>query len=156
MENEAPQQHRTNAESAPVAEVPPTAPATGRRLAFRDVKRELTDEDLASSGTQKLILDMLLAAELERDDYKEYLKKYYDADTRAQVLEEKLKSNDTNETLFAVGVGIGGAIIGLAPLYWDKPPAGVIALIIGGLLAGGAVAGRLGFRKKMRSTTHSR
>lgn len=144
MEMEAPKQGVTH---GPTVEETQTAPATGKRQAFRDLKRELSDADLASSGAQKLLLDMLLSAETERDEYKEYLKSYYDANVRSQVLEERLKADITNETLFGVGVGIGGTIIGLAPTYWDKPPAGVLALIVGLLLAGGALVGRLRYRK---------
>lgn len=148
METEAPKQAVIHGGTAEESQ---TAPASGKRQAFRDLKRELSDADLASSGAQKLLLDMLLSAETERDEYKEYVRSYYEANTRTQVLEEKLKGDVTNETLFAVGVGIGGTIIGLAPVYWDKPPAGVITLIVGLMLASGAVVGRLRFRKNSKA-----
>jgi hypothetical protein len=38
-------------------------PTTGRRQAFRDLRRQLTDEDLGSAGVQKLLLDELERAE---------------------------------------------------------------------------------------------
>jgi hypothetical protein len=128
-----------------------TLPAIGKRPAFRDIKRELTDEDLAGSGAQKLILDMLLTAENDRDDYKQYLTKYYESYTRTKVLEEKLKNDETNEIMFGVGVGVGGTIIGLAPTFWINAPAGILALLVGCLLAGGATVGRLRFKRQTKS-----
>jgi VIT1/CCC1 family predicted Fe2+/Mn2+ transporter len=129
--------------------VPPpesAAPTTGRRAAFQDIKRELTDAELANPGTQKLLLEMLFTAEAERDEYKTYIGMYYNAEKRASVLEERSKKNKTNETLFAVGVGVGGAIIGLAPAFWSPQNLnGPICLVVGGVLVIGATLGRIMF-----------
>jgi hypothetical protein len=126
---------------------PPPPPAIGRP-AFRQLKRELNDEDLAGPGARKLILEMLLSAETDRDEYKQYVNRYYEMALRAAVLGEKLKADETNEIMFAVGIGVGGAIIGLAPSFWNQGPNGIIALIIGTLLVGGAYVGRRRFKNK--------
>ena len=136
---QAQQREPTKAEAA----APSSVPATGRRQAFQDLKRQLTESDLANPGTQKLILDMLINAESERDDLKVYVAQYYDADKRAAILQEKLSSHRLNEVLFAVGVGIGCAIIGLAPTFWDPNTArGLICLIVGGVLVIGSALAR--------------
>jgi hypothetical protein len=126
---------------------PPPPPAVGRP-AFRQLKRELSDEDLAGAGARKLILEMLLSAEGDRDEYKAYVQKYYDLAVRSAVLQERLKADETNELMLTIGVGVGGAIIGLAPAFWSQQPNGIITLIVGALLVGGAYLGRRRFRAK--------
>jgi hypothetical protein len=133
----------------PKTSPPATAPApSSGRAAFRDIKKQLTDEELSSSGTQKLLLDMLLTAEGERDEYKAYVAMYYKAQEDASVLKERAKPNKINETLFAVGVGIGGSILGLAPFFWSTrdPQHGQICLFVGLFLVIGATVGRILFR----------
>lgn len=116
---------------------------TGRRQAFQDLKRQLTEVNLAEPGTQKLILDMLINAEAERDDLKIFVAQYYDADKRASILQEKLKGNRLNEILTTSGVGFGFALIGLTPTLWDAPKyGGPICLAIGALLVLIAVISR--------------
>lgn len=115
----------------------PPAPVstTGRRQAFQDLKRQLTEGNLAEPGTQKLILDMLISAEAERDDLKAFVPQYYEADKRAAILQEKLSSNRLNEILATSGVGFGFALIGLTPTLWDAPKyGGPICLAVGALL----------------------
>lgn len=123
---------------------PAVAAATGQRSAFKDLPLQLTPEELANPGTQKCILDMLLRAEDERNDLKEYVSKFYLADKKAEVLNEKLKSNKINETLFGVGVAVGGTVMGLTPFFYEKGTAyGIIALGVGVALTLGATIGRI-------------
>ena len=65
---------------------------------------------------------MLLRAEEERNDLKEYVSKFHAADKKAGVLDEKLKTSRINETLFGVGVAVGGTIMGLTPFFYEKDP----------------------------------
>ncbi len=120
----------------------------GRRQAFQYIKRQLAPEELANPGTQKLILDLLITTEAERDELKAYVPKYYEADKRAGVLEEKLKSNKVNEIMFGVGVGIGCAIIGLAPFFYEKINAegGLIVFGVGIVLTVGFTIGRIVYK----------
>ncbi len=123
--------------------------ATGRRLAFENIKRQLSEADLTNPGTQKLILEMLMTAEADRDECEQYIPKFHEADKRAAILEEKLKTNKVNEVMFGVGVGVGCAIIGLAPTFWNNaaaPSQGPLCLIIGVLLTLGAAIGRIVFK----------
>jgi len=90
-------------------------PTSAKRSAFKNVIRQLTDEELKSPAVQKLILDELEQAETDRDEMKVYMHRYHEADKRACILEEKLKTNTTIEVAFGVGMGVGGTLIGLAP-----------------------------------------
>jgi len=135
------------APSAPVNAVP----TSGKRTAFLDIKRQLLTEDLNHPGTQKLILDLLITTESERDDLRvkleSYVPLYHACDKRVGVLEEKLKTNKVNEIMFGVGVGIGCAMIGLAPFFWDpKPIYGEIMLVVGLLVTLGAAIARIVFK----------
>jgi len=130
-----------------VAKTPPpdsAVPASGRRAAFRDVRRQLTDDELKSSGVQKLLLDMLQDADEEREALKSYVGLFHETDKVAAVLSEKVKTQTSVEVFFGVGVGLGGAIIGLVPFLWgDKPEYGVITGIVGLVLMIGATIGRI-------------
>ena len=116
-------------------------PPSGRRQALRDLRRQLTDQDLTSPGAQKLLLDELERVDAECELLRGYVTRFHDADKRAAVLEERLRTQTALEVAFGVGVGVGGAIVGLAPSFWASPPRGYIALGVGLLLVlGGTVA----------------
>jgi len=122
---------------------PPAAPAAGQRAAFRELKLELTPEDLNNPGTQKCDLDMLFRAEEERDSLKKYVPKFYEADKQVGILGEQLKTNKVNEVMFVVGVGVGCTIMGLTPFFWGICASyGLVTLAVGALLTAGATKGR--------------
>jgi VIT1/CCC1 family predicted Fe2+/Mn2+ transporter len=149
MADQMPQSEQAAQTAAPQPTQPAvqSAPATGRRPAFQDLKIQLTDEELANPGVQKCVLDMLNRAEEQCNDLKQIETNFHKTDKRADVLEEKLKSNKINEIMFGVGVGLGGGIIGLTPYFWDqKPETGVFVLAVGLLLIIGATIGRISFK----------
>ncbi len=106
-------------------------PPSGLRRAFRSLRRELTDEELANTGVQKLLLDAIERSEGECLDLRDYVKRYYEVDKEKEILKERLRSATSIEIAFGVGTALGGAIIGLAPFFWDHQPQGHIALGIG-------------------------
>ncbi|MGB9072507.1 MAG: hypothetical protein WCC22_07520 [Terriglobales bacterium] len=111
---------------------------TGRRQVFREIRREMDEGDLASKGVQKLLLNELETSEGECEVMRAYIERYHEADKRAAVLEEHLKSNTGMEIMFAVGLTIGGVCIGWAPTLWDGSSKGPIALAIGVVLVVGS------------------
>jgi hypothetical protein len=58
-------------------------------------------------------------------------------------LAEKLKPQTALDIFFAVGVGTGGVMIGLAPSLWAVGYAGHMMAIVGAILVLGAVGGRI-------------
>ena len=130
-----------------VSKAPPadsSVPASGRRAAFRDVRRQLTDDELKSPGVQKLILDILEDVDGDRETLRSYVGLFHEADKTAAVLSEQVRSQTSVEVFFGVGVGLGGAIIGLAPFFWgDKPAYGAITGFVGLTLMIGATIGRI-------------
>jgi len=114
-----------------------------RRQALTNVRRQLTDEELANPGLQKLLLDMLEIAESERDSNKIYITSFYEADKKAAILGERLLADKRVDIFFGVGVGLGGTIVGLSPFFGEiKGFYGIICAIIGVVLIGGSSIGR--------------
>lgn len=118
-------------------------PKTGSRFALRNVRKQLTDDELAQTGTQKLLLDMLEESECEKANFKEYISKYHESDKNVAILNEKLITNKALDIFFGVGIGLGGAIFGLAPFFWsDNSLYGIICICIGLCLIIGSCIGR--------------
>ncbi len=71
------------------------------------------------------------------------MERFHEADKRAAVLEERGRTQTTIEILFGVGVGLGGAIMGVAPAFWNNQPAGWLALVLGVFLIAGSTVARI-------------
>jgi hypothetical protein len=141
------QQKGTESPVAPQDIEKTAVPASGRRAAFRDVRRQLSDSELCSPGVQKLLLDILEEAERDRDQLAPYAERYHEADKRAAILLEKLQTSNAIEVFFGVGVGLGGTIIGLAPTFYTvKTEYGVITAVVGLAVTVGSTIGRLAKR----------
>ena len=103
--------------------------------AFSRLKRELSDEELNSSGVQKLLLDILAQAEDEIAALKSFRDKFYEADKRIGVLEEKGRVHIAAEVLSTGAIAVGAAALVYAPSVWStEPTTGAIALAFGAVL----------------------
>lgn len=125
-----------------------TAPPRSRRPSFGGIRRQLADADFddpaVSKAVSKLLLDMLEEAETNRDEYKSYVEAFHQADKRAAILGEKLLKDKSLDVFFGVGVGLGGAIVGLSPFFWVKEGLyGGICLVVGLALIIGSYIGRV-------------
>jgi hypothetical protein len=126
------------AEAVAVAAVE-SVPSSGRRQAFKEIRRELAENDLASPGVQKMLLEELQLAEDKCEVLESYVDRFHEADKRAAILSEKLAAQKAFDVLFDASFGVGCAIIGLAPFFWEmKGPAGPLSLAVGIILACGA------------------
>jgi hypothetical protein len=116
-----------------------TVPSSGKRQAFKDIRRQLSESDLATPGVQKMLLEELQLAEDKCELLEAYVERYHDADKRAAVLDEKLSAQTAFDVLFNISFGVGCAIIGLAPFFWEmRGSAGPLSLAVGIVLAAGA------------------
>jgi hypothetical protein len=112
-----------------------TEDAPKSHRAFSRLKRELSDDELSSPGVQKLLLDYLAQAEDENATLKPFRDKYYDADKRNGVLEEKLKAEVAAEVLSTGTIAIGAAALVYGPSVWStQPTTGTIAVSFGAVL----------------------
>lgn len=120
-------------EPTEAAEVSASKGTSGRK-SFSKLRRELTDEELASPAVQRMLLD-----EIERLDdaliaHRQYRENFHTCDKRLGVLQEKFKSKISIEIIHAVCIAVGGAAIGYATSNWAVQPAGGLALAFGALL----------------------
>ena len=105
---------------------------------FANVKRELSEEELASPVVQKLLLNENYRMEEEIKRLKEIETLYHTKDKAAAILEEKLKKAAGTEVLYTACETVGSLLAGISALYWDNK--GWIVLIIGvGLVIGGII-----------------
>jgi hypothetical protein len=105
---------------------------TGRALSR--LKRELTDEELASPGALKMILEEIERQREENIALQSYRDKFYESDKQRAVMGEKIKSRLSVEIISTACLAIGAAAIGYAPAVWKAQPSGWIALAFGGVL----------------------
>lgn len=111
------------------------------RNAFSKLAFELTDEDLNSKGTQKLLLSEISRLESETLKLNDFRTKYYNSDKESAVLKEKQKIFMFSEILYSISLTIGAMLIGLTPsINSNNVPSWLISgiggiLIIGSILA---------------------
>lgn len=116
---------------------------TGKRQAFRDIRRQLEEQELSSPGVQKLLLEQLETADSKCEVLEGYIERFHEADKRAAIFQEKLRGNTALEICFGTGVGLGCALLGMAPSLWDNTSKGPIVLSMGILLVAGAALARI-------------
>jgi hypothetical protein len=120
----------------PVEEATPKA-----RRSLSRIKRELSDEELSTSGVQKMLIDEVERLDDENRALQRYRDRYYVTETQAAVLKEKLQSNTAIEVIINAAFAVGAAALGYVPAVWSTQPTGWITLIFGGcLIAAGILA----------------
>lgn len=86
-----------------------------------------------------MLLELMTRSESDCVELRGYVQRFHDADKRADVLDEKLKTQKSVEILYTVGVSFGTLLMGLSVSLLDKPAFAVGAFLLGGLLFGCAV-----------------
>jgi len=120
----------------------PTAPASGKRSSFRDIRRQLSEEELKQTGVQKLLIEDFERAETECEMVQGFVERYHEKDKEVARLTEKLKTNIALEIMTSVGLAGGGAIVSLAPTFYPiDTTKGIAAIGVGFLfILGSALA----------------
>ena len=115
-------------------------PKSGRR-SFSKLPRELSEKELASPAVQKMLVDEIERLENDCDELSSYRPRFYDADKRAAILEEKFKGKISVEILHIGCITVGAAALGYAPsIPTGQPSAWMVAifgvvLVVAGLAA---------------------
>ena len=120
----------------------PVSHSKGRR-AFRNVRRELSDEELSSPAVQRMLIDDIERLEKEKYELSEYQDRYHEADKKSAILQEKVKSSVSQEIIFAVCLTVGAASLGYAPSVWSSQPTGWISIAFGVVLIVGGIASKM-------------
>ena len=118
-------------------------PQVKGRRAFSRLRRELSDEELASPAVQRLLIDEIERLEKENFEAIEYRDRYHEADKKAAIVEEKLKTSVAQEVIFGVCLTVGSAALGYAPSVWSTQPTGWISIAFGVVLIIGGIASKV-------------
>jgi hypothetical protein len=124
MSNEHPDQE-------PETKAASTMPALKGRQSLSRVRRELSEDELASPAVQRLLIEEIERLEHESIELKEYRDHFHEADKRAAILEEKSKRSIAGEIIFGTCLSAGAAALGYAPAVWKHPPTGPVAIVFG-------------------------
>jgi len=118
------------------------APPKTRR-AFSKLAMELTQEELESSGVQKLLLAEI--SRLEQDNFRlsSFQDQFHEADKGREILKERSRKSTFMEILYSLGLTLGAALVGLTPSFNAAGADGWITLVIGTMMILGAVVARL-------------
>ena len=122
--------------------IPSEPPKKGRALSR--LKRELTDEEMASSGTQKMILDSIEQLQQEVEELKGFRDKYYEADKKIGILQEKAKTKIALEVLSTGSIAVGGGALAFSRTVWADPNGlGMMLAIFGAVMTGVGIAAKV-------------
>lgn len=108
---------------------------------YANVRRALSEEELASPAVQRLLLSDYDRVERECERLKSFEDEYHKCDKRVAVLEEKLKTSTASEILYTCCVSIGSVLAGVSSIYWNNR--GWLLLCIGIALVIGSVIYKL-------------
>jgi hypothetical protein len=116
----------------PIGDQPPLATkGTSGRKSFAKLRRELSDDELASPAVQRMLIDEIERLDSERIDLSSFRTKYHDSDKRVGVLEEKFKGKIAIEIIHVACITVGAAALGYAPSIWQNQPTAWMAAIFG-------------------------
>ncbi len=104
----------------------------------------LTDEEMASSGTQKMILDSIEQLQQEVEELKGFRDKYYEADKKIGILQEKAKTKIALEVLSTGSIAVGGGALAFSRTVWADPNGlGMMLAIFGAVMTGVGIAAKV-------------
>jgi hypothetical protein len=117
-------------------------PLTKSRKALSGLKRELTNEELSSSGAQKMLLEELERLTDENNILSSFREDFHKVDKELAIAKEKQKRNISAEIVSGSCLAIGAAALGFAPAVWSNQPSGWISLAFGIVLTIGGITAK--------------
>ncbi len=116
--------------------------------AYENLSRGLTPDELAQTGTQKLILNDLSKAERTIELLEPFREMYHTEHTEKRVLEEKIAKTKKAEILYSFSTASGGVILGMGKMYLEtKGNLALFMISMGIILIIGGVAFKISFKK---------
>lgn len=113
------------------------------RHAFAKVRRELTDEDLASPAILRILLDDIDRLDAENTELKDFREGFYRVTTDLGIEKERGRKEIAAEVISATCFTLSGAVLGFVPLLWKAGEVtGPVALGIGLILFGAAIVAK--------------
>jgi len=126
-------------------EPPPGTPTPTPKIrrSLSSVRRELSEEELASPAVQRLLLDELERLDKENAELCQYRDGYHASDKQIGILQARLAIHKAFEILSAGCLTVGAAALGYAPALWQQQPAGWIAIAFGIVLIAAGIAAKV-------------
>ncbi|WP_114941749.1 hypothetical protein [Mucilaginibacter endophyticus] len=125
---------------------PAKTPTLKKVSAYQALKRNLSEEELTSPGTLKLMLNDIDRLNEEIEKLEKFRDQFYACDKDRAILTEKLNTNTAKEILYSVTITLGAILIGVGPSIWVLSSIyGVIDVLSGIVLLIGGFASK--FRK---------
>ena len=121
-------------ESADGIEPPVKKGTSGRRRSFDNLRRELSDDELASPATQRMLLDEIERLDADNDDLRVFREKFHAADRKVGVMEERFKTRISMEVVHIACVTVNGEAAGFGASNWTVQPSATLAVVFGGVL----------------------
>lgn len=112
---------------------PAAPPAQKMRKALSHLKRELTEEELAQAGVQKMLVEELEKAEDENVELRGYRERFHSVDKQLGIVSEKQRTRISVEIISGACLAAGAAALGFAPSVWGNP-GGWLSVVVGVLL----------------------
>lgn len=111
-----------------------------RKGAFEKLDRSLSEEDLKNPSIARILLNSIDTLTAENLELKAYKEKYYEADKKCAVLEQKAAGENRFQILYAASFGIGGVVFGVSfatqgIIAWILFYCGLILLVLGVILS---------------------
>ena len=116
------------------------------RQAFRELRRELSEEELSNPGTLRMILDQHDELVQENDELRRVKERFHACDKEAAVLRERLDRSNSQDIVLGAALAGGSLILGYLPSLWATQPTGSIALVVGAVFVVGSVLARVRLR----------
>jgi hypothetical protein len=113
---------------------PIAAKGTSGRKSFSKLRRELSDEELASPAVQRMLLDEIERLDSALTDLRQFRERFHATDKQLGALQERFKSKISIEILHITCFAMGGAAIGYATSNWSSQPVGSLFLAFGAVL----------------------
>lgn len=86
----------------------------GRRLSFGKVRRDLTEDELGSSGVQKMLLDEIDRLDRIEEELRFTSINYHETSAALAVTEEKIRTHRAFDVISTGGVAAGSLLFGVA------------------------------------------
>lgn len=113
---------------------PVDTPLPKSRKALAGVQRELSQEDLASPGVQKMLIEELERAEEENIELRAFREKFHGADKELGIAKQKIKGWTAMEILSTGCIAVGAAAFAYLPEAVKTKYGGWVAVAFGGVL----------------------
>ena len=112
---------------------------SGTKNAFKNLQRDLSQDDLNSSGTQKMLLAELERLERINGELEEFKNDYYQADKEREVLKEKLKRDTATDILYSASLTMSSAVFSISFCVTESTQY-ILAIMSGVLFIGSIIS----------------